>query len=80
MKDRIDYWYDGKRYPLKLSGYALSLIVNHEDGRSAAITLALRNFLGTPDHMVQAQAFVGGFTGMNLSLLTEIAISRTFDR
>lgn len=80
MKDRIDYWHDGTRHPIKLSGYALELIADYEAGRSAAITVALRGFFGTPDHMPKAHAFIDAFDGMNLSLLTEIAISRMFDR
>jgi hypothetical protein len=80
MKERIDYWYGGTRHPLSLSAYALALIATHEDGRSAAITLALRNFLGSPDQIIAAQAFIAAHEGMNLSLLIEIAISRHFDR
>ena len=80
MKERIDYWYEGERHPLKLSGYALGLIADQPNGRSVAITDALRGFFGSPDHILKAQAFIAAFEGMNLSLLVEIAISRAFDR
>lgn len=80
MKNRIDYWTNSTRHPLKLSDYALGLIANHPDGRSAAITEALAVWFRQVDHMAAAQAFIGAHGGMNLSLLVEIAISRCYDK
>lgn len=77
MKNRIDYWTNGTRHPLKLSAYALALIANHPGGRSAAITEAITAWLGTdPDAL---QTFCSQHEGMNLSLAIEVAISRRFD-
>jgi hypothetical protein len=80
MKNRIDYWTDGTRHPVRLSDYALGLIANHPDGRSQAITEALALWFRQVDHMAATNSFIDQHDGMNLSLLVEIAISRAFDR
>lgn len=80
MKQRIDYWHDGQRHPLKLSAYALGLLSQCSDPPSQAITVALTAWLGQADPLTAAQSFIATHAGMNLSLLVEIAISRHYDR
>lgn len=75
----INYWHEGERYNVTLTGYALRLIGDRE--RSQRITEALRLFLGTDDHMAAAQDFCAhpDNAGMNLSRLIEVAVSRAYD-
>lgn len=79
MKERIDYWHDGKRYPLKLTGYGHKLLSDQSAPTSTAITAALVAFLGNDDHMATCQAFCH-LHGMSLSMLVELALSRHYDR
>lgn len=81
MKTRIDYWLNGERHPLKLSGYGHRLLATHGGGSaSGAITDALVAFFGDQtDHMAAAAAFCEEH-GMSLSMLVELAVSRHFDK
>lgn len=79
MKERIDYWHDGQRYPIKLTGYGHELLAKQGGSSSAAITTALIAFLGNDDHMATCQAFCR-LHGMSLSMLVELALSRHYDR
>lgn len=79
MKPRIDYWHDGKRYSLRLSGYGHELLAKQGGSSSAAITAALVAFLGNDDHMATCNAFCH-LHDMSFSMLVEIALSRHLDR
>lgn len=79
MKERIDYYHDGQRHPIKLTGYGRQLLTQQGGSHSAAITAALQAFLGKDDHMATCQSFCH-LHGMSLSVLVELALSRYFDR
>lgn len=80
MKIRhFDYWHDGIRYPLKLTGYGHELLAKHGGSSSAAITAALIAFLGNDDHMATCKAFCH-LHEMSMSMLVELALSRHLDK
>lgn len=79
MKTRIDYYHNGVRYPLKLTGYGHEILAKLPGSPSTAITAALVAFLGKDDHMATVRAFCD-LRGMSLSMLVELALSRHYDR